>query len=76
MKTANRANLLGEVKMQATEIIKLFGGVRRLVNLLGHTHHTTVQYWNDNNRIPVWRRNEILKVARKKRINLSESDFC
>ena len=57
--------------MTPREIIDLFGGVRPMQKALDHSHPTTVAYWFKKNHIPKWRRSEIMKAARNKRLKLT-----
>ena len=60
--------------MQHPDIIRLFGGIRKLATALGHKNPTTVQGWADNG-IPRWRWHEVLAAARRRRLKLAQSDF-
>lgn len=61
--------------MTAQEIISKFGGLRPMAKALG-THHSKVQYWNDQNRIPHKNHCAILVAARKKRLGITADDLA
>lgn len=70
-----RAGLVYSIHMTARKIIALFGGIRPMAKVLGHRSHTTVQWWWDNESLPLKRRPEIIAAARAKRFRLKKSDF-
>lgn len=51
-----------KIVMTDAEIIKRLGGIRPVARKLGHRNHTTVQGWLERNRIPEWRKPEVLKL--------------
>tara|TARA_R110000744_G_scaffold65771_1_gene134685 strand:+ start:402 stop:602 length:201 start_codon:yes stop_codon:yes gene_type:complete len=63
--------------MDHDKIIDRFGGVMQLSAKLGHKHPTTVRAWYRKKKIPVWRREVVLRLARKRRMSplLTEQDF-
>lgn len=58
--------------LDAKAIIEKFGGIRPMAKLLNITA-STVQGWNERNKIPEKRYADILKIAKKNNIDLSET---
>jgi hypothetical protein len=59
----------------AEKIISLFGGQRRLADVLGHEHQTTVQGWQQRGVIPLRQIPLVIKAARRLGIDLKHEDF-
>lgn len=53
----------GRPATTVAEIIAAFGGLSKTARALGHRNVTTVDGWKRSNRIPRWRRHEILAAA-------------
>lgn len=59
----------------AEKIVQLFGGQRRLADVLGHTHQSTVQGWCRRGVIPVRQIPLVITAARRLGIDLKYEDF-
>lgn len=54
------------------KIIAQFGGLSAMARALGHKHPTTIQGWRDSGRIPEWRMNEVIELAKKENIDMTD----
>ena len=59
----------------AEKIISMFGGQRRLADVLGHEHQTTVQGWQQRGVIPVRQIPLVIKAARRLGLSITYEDF-
>lgn len=59
----------------AEKIVDLFGGQRRLADVLGHTHQSTVQGWCRRGVIPVRQIPAVITAAKRLGLALDYEDF-
>lgn len=59
----------------AEKIVQLFGGQRRLADILGHKNQTTVQGWCLRGVIPVRQIPEVLRAGRRLGLTIKYEDF-
>lgn len=56
----------------AERIIDAFGGVANMADLMGHKYPSRVQYWKESGRIPAQNQPEVMRVAEREGIDLTE----
>lgn len=58
--------------MYARVVIARFGGVRPLARALNINSAATVFYWKRKGKIPRWRHDQIIKAAKREKVDITD----